>query len=98
MASRVDVPFLNLAEDVLLRPWVLGDLPLVQEAAADEYIPQITTIPAEFSLEAGEAFIRRQWGRASTGTGCPFVIVRRSDGRPIGAIGVWLKDLDEGRA
>jgi hypothetical protein len=52
MASQVDVPFLNLAEDVLLRPWVLGDLPLVQEAAADEYIPQITTIPTAFSPEA----------------------------------------------
>ncbi|MFG2125953.1 GNAT family N-acetyltransferase [Streptomyces sp. NPDC048710] len=82
----------------LLRPWELGDLPLVREASSDDYIPLITTVPATYSQEAGEAFVRRQWERASTGSGYPFVIVRIEDGRPLGTVGLWLKDQGEGRA
>jgi ribosomal-protein-alanine N-acetyltransferase len=56
----------------------------------------ITTVPVAYSQEAGEAFVRRQWNRASTGGGYPFVIVR--DDQPIGAIGLWPKDAGQGRA
>lgn len=92
------VPRLAAGDRFLLRPWELGDLPLVREASSDDYIPLITTVPATYSREAGEAFVRRQWERASTGNGYPFVIVRIEDGRPLGMVGLWLKDRGERRA
>lgn len=97
MVVALDVP--RLAGDrIVLRGWELGDLPLVREASSDEYIPLVTTVPSAYSRDAGEAFIRRQWERASTGSGYPFVIVRVADGRPLGMVGLWLRELDEGRA
>ena len=98
MTAPVDVPRLVAGDCFELRSWELGDLALVQEAAGDDYIPLITTVPAVYSQAAGEAFVRRQWERASTGSGYPFVIVRVADGRPVGMVGLWLRDLDEGRA
>ncbi|MEK8142809.1 GNAT family N-acetyltransferase [Streptomyces sp. M10(2022)] len=45
-----------------------------------------------------EAYIRRQWDRARDGAGYPFTIVRTRDRRPVGSIGLWLRDASEGRA
>ncbi|MEU5539335.1 GNAT family N-acetyltransferase [Streptomyces sp. NPDC020362] len=98
MVQPLEVPRLAAGDRFLLRPWELGDLPLVREASSDDYIPLITTVPALFSQEAGEAFVRRQWERASAGSGYPFVIVRIEDGCPLGMVGLWLKDRGEGRA
>ncbi|XMN09434.1 GNAT family N-acetyltransferase [Streptomyces griseobrunneus] len=92
------VPSMSAGPDFGLRPWEMSDLPLVREAAQDPYIPLITTIPARYSDKAAEAFVRRQWDRAATGHGYPFAIVRSRDRRPVGAIGLWLRDLPEGRA
>jgi len=98
MATALDVPRLAAGDDFLLRAWELGDLPLVQEASNDDLIPLITTVPSAYTQEAGEAFVRRQWKKASSGGGYPFVIERVEDGRPVGNVGLWLKDLNEGRA
>ncbi|MFJ6349501.1 GNAT family N-acetyltransferase [Streptomyces sp. NPDC092046] len=95
--TALEVPRLT-ADGLLLRPWELADLPLVREASADPYIPLITTVPPVWSRAAGEAFVRRQWARAQSGAGYPFVIARTSDARPLGTIGLWLRDLPEGRA
>lgn len=92
------VPSMSAGPDFGLRPWEMSDLPLVREAAQDPYIPLITTIPPRYSDKAAEAFVRRQWDRAATGTGYPFAIVRSRDRRPVGAIGLWLRDLPQGRA
>ncbi|MER8198687.1 GNAT family N-acetyltransferase [Streptomyces microflavus] len=89
---------MSAGPDFGLRPWEMSDLPLVREAAQDPYIPLITTIPPRYSDKAAEAFVRRQWDRAATGTGYPFAIVRSRDRRPVGAIGLWLRDLPQGRA
>jgi ribosomal-protein-alanine N-acetyltransferase len=98
MNRPLEVPRIAVGDAFLLRPWEIGDLELVREASHDPYIPLITTIPSSFSQEAGEAFVRRQWKRASTGGGYPFVIVRVQDTRPVGAIGLWTRELAEGRA
>ncbi|MFF4888127.1 GNAT family N-acetyltransferase [Streptomyces nigra] len=98
MVAPFDVPRLTAGDSVLLRAWELGDLPLVREASSDDYIPLITTVPSTYSQAAGEAFVRRQWERASTGSGYPFVIVRVEDGRPLGMVGLWVRDRGEGRA
>ncbi|MEU0158937.1 GNAT family protein [Streptomyces sp. NPDC006261] len=92
------VPSMSAGPDFVLRPWEMSDLSLVREAAQDRYIPLITTIPPRYSEEAAEAFVRRQWDRAATGAGYPFAIVRSRDRRPVGSIGLWLRDLPEGRA
>ncbi|MFF2718862.1 GNAT family N-acetyltransferase [Streptomyces sp. NPDC058011] len=92
------VPSMSAGPDFVLRPWEMSDLPLVREAAQDPYIPLISTIPPRYSDRAAEAFVRRQWERAATGAGYPFAIVRSRDRRPVGAIGLWLRDLPEGRA
>lgn len=98
MVVPLDVPRLVAGNSLVLRSWELGDLPLVREASSDDHIPLITTVPSAYSQGAGEAFVRRQWERASTGSGYPFVIARVEDGRPLGMVGLWLRDLDEGRA
>ncbi|MEW1611623.1 GNAT family protein [Streptomyces sp. NPDC088744] len=41
---------------------------------------------------------REDRDRAATGAGYPFAIVRSRDRRPVGAIGLRLRDLPEGRA
>ncbi|ATY99875.1 GNAT family N-acetyltransferase [Streptomyces cavourensis] len=89
---------MSAGPDFVLRPWEMSDLPLVREASQDPYIPLITTIPAHYSDAAAEAFVRRQWERAATGAGYPFAIVRSRDRRPVGSIGLWLRELPEGRA
>lgn len=98
MAQPLTVPSMTAGADFVLRPWEMSDLPLVREAAADDYIPLITTIPHPYSDGAAEAYVRRQWDRAATGAGYPFTIVRTRDRRPVGSIGLWLRDLSEGRA
>ncbi|WP_410794049.1 GNAT family N-acetyltransferase [Kribbella sp. C-35] len=97
-AGPLNVPRLAAGDRFVLRAWEIGDLPLVREASGDDYIPLITTVPSAYSQEGSEAFIRRQWERASTGSGYPFVIVRVDDGRPLGTVGLWLREFEEGRA
>ncbi|MFH8754145.1 GNAT family N-acetyltransferase [Streptomyces atroolivaceus] len=98
MAHPLTVPSMTAGADFVLRPWEMSDLSLVREAAEDDYIPLITTIPSPYSDEAAEAYVRRQWDRAATGTGYPFAIARTRDRRPVGSIGLWLADAAEGRA
>ncbi|MFJ9621806.1 GNAT family N-acetyltransferase [Streptomyces sp. NPDC101181] len=96
--TPLTVPSMSAGPDFVLRPWEMSDLPLLREAARDPYIPLVTTVPSPYSDQAGEAFVRRQWERAATGAGYPFAIVRSRDRRPVGAIGLWLRDLSAGRA
>ncbi|SEL14594.1 GNAT family N-acetyltransferase [Streptacidiphilus jiangxiensis] len=95
----LDVPVLAADGGFTLRPWTMAepDLELVREAAEDELIPLITTVPAAYSRSEGIAFVERQWQRALTRTGYPFVI-EAADGRPVGNIGLWLRNLSDGRA
>lgn len=95
--SKLEVPVLR-SPSVLLRPFSDEDLSLVRAASEDPYIPLITTVPSPFSEEEGLAFIERQRSRAESGTGYPFVIADDATGAGIGFIGLWLRDLDEGRA
>jgi ribosomal-protein-alanine N-acetyltransferase len=100
MEPPPDLPEL-LADDYLLRRWELSDLPAVREAATDPYIPLTTTVPADYSRAAAEAYVRRQWGRPATGQ-APFAIARAGDGRAVGhatlrtigpdraAVGYWV--------
>lgn len=96
MTSTLTVPRLA-AGPYVLRAFVPGDLGLVREAAADPYIPLVTTVPCPFTREAGLAFIARQHARVRDGEGYPMVIVDRVGDRAVGSIGVWLRDVSAGR-
>jgi RimJ/RimL family protein N-acetyltransferase len=89
MKEPLVVPELVAGSNLVLRPWVLDDVDLVREAAADELIPLITTVPSAYSDAEGIAFIERQWARASTRQGYSFAIARTADGRAVGQIGLW---------
>lgn len=97
MPDALHVPVLP-AGDFELRPWRMGDLPLVREASSDPYIPRITTVPAAYSDEAAEQFVRRQWERAARGVGYPFVVAGRPEGRGLGVVSLRMRDAAEGRA
>jgi len=84
--------------DIVLRDFRDSDLELIREVSTDPLIPLITTVPAEFSEAAGLAFIQRQRDRLTSREGYAFVIADAADDRPLGAIGVWIRDIDRGRA
>lgn len=95
--SPLDVPTID-AGAVTLRSFHMNDLDLVAEVAGDPLIPKITTVPSDYSPTAGEAFIERQWDRATTGYGYSFTIARSDGDRAVGQIGLWLPNRQEGRA
>ena len=97
MSAALIVPTLA-AGPFRLRPFALGDIDVVREAASDPHIPLITTVPAAFTEEAGRRFIERQWGRAQQGTGYSFAIADADTDRPVGQAGLWLTDVSAGRA
>jgi RimJ/RimL family protein N-acetyltransferase len=84
-----EVPTLR-AGDLVLRPWSMADLPALSAAAADPYIPQITTVPASGSEPESRAFVTRQWDRARTGMGYSFAICEPADA--VGQIGMWPRE------
>lgn len=83
---------------VALRPYDEPDLALVRLAAADPLIPSISSIPRTYTEEAGRAFLARQHARAAEGDGYSFVIALESDPAGLGSIGLWLQEIDSGRA
>ena len=97
MSAALIVPTLA-AGPFRLRPFALGDIDVVREAASDPYIPLITTVPAVFTEEEGRRFIERQWGRARQGTGYSFAIADADTDHAAGQAGLWLTDVSAGRA
>lgn len=92
-----------VGEQLVLRPFEYRDLPLLEEASADEVIPSGTTVPSRYTPHEGRAFIDRQTSRLATGTGWSFAIAvgdphsSRSPDRAVGQIGLWIAHLDKGR-
>ncbi len=84
---------------VVLRPYAISDLAMVRHASADPAIPPISSVPATYTDDAGRAFVERQHARASEGDGYSFVIARGDDpGAGLGSIGLWLQEIESGRA
>ncbi len=84
---------------VVLRPYAVFDLAMVREAAADPFIPSISSVPRAFTDESGRAFIERQHARSNEGDGYSFVIAPAKDPESgVGSIGLWLQEIAGGRA
>lgn len=84
---------------VTLREFLDTDVELVRAAAWDPLIPLITTVPAAPTDDVALlACLRRQRSRLTDGIGYSFAIAEASTGTAVGQIGLWLRDLDFGRA
>lgn len=83
---------------VVLRDFEDRDVPLVQEVAADPLVPLITTVPTSGDEEDALAFVERQRGRLAEGAGYSFAIADAVTDEAVGQIGLWTRDLAEGRA
>jgi RimJ/RimL family protein N-acetyltransferase len=84
---------------IVLRPFALSDLSMVRQAAADPFIPSITSVPRSYTDDAGRAFIERQHARDAEGDGYSFVIAPETEpATGIGSIGLWLQEIESGRA
>jgi RimJ/RimL family protein N-acetyltransferase len=108
---RLDYPLTELTNGVIrLRPWRLDDTACIKEASDEGRIPEFTTVPVEFSPEAGEAFVRRQWDRVADGravsmavadcagdvaVGLVFLEMRPQHG--VAGLGYWLAPSGRGR-
>ena len=77
----------------------MSDLDLVRRAAEDPDIVAVSSVPHDDSDDAGRAFIERQHRRAELGDGYSFVIASATGPeRGIGSIGLWLDEIESGRA
>ena len=84
---------------LVLRPFDVEDLDMVQRASDDPLIPSITSVPREYTDDSGRAFIQRQHERSSAGDGFSFVIAEEAHPRSgVGSIGLWLQEIESGRA
>ncbi|MGV8968739.1 MAG: GNAT family N-acetyltransferase [Cellulomonas sp.] len=83
---------------LVLRAFTTADVPLVQEASIDHFIPQITSVPTTTDRPAALRFIDRQEGRLRAGEGYSFAIADATTEEAFGQIGLWLPNLAQGRA
>ncbi len=83
---------------LVLRPYAVSDLALVRQAAANPFIPSISSVPRTYTDQAGRAFITRQHARGAEGDGYSFVIAPEAEPRTgIGSIGLWLQEIESGQ-
>ena len=80
-----------------LRAWEDSDAALIKSAAADPFIPLITSVPTSGSEEDVAAYLDRQHRRLEEGTGFSFAIADLRSNRAVGNIGLWTRDFDRGR-
>lgn len=92
-----DVPRLE-DPPLVLRGFRDADVPLIQEVSTDPLIPLITTVPTEPDPEAARAFVARQHERLHQTEGYSFAIADLVTDEALGQLGLWLRDLPQGRA
>ncbi|WP_141494223.1 GNAT family N-acetyltransferase [Kytococcus schroeteri] len=84
-------------DHVVLRAFRQTDVPLVQAVAGDPLIPLITTVPTSGTRADAQAYIARQHQRLTDRTGYSFAIADPVTDEAVGQIGLWLRDIDQGR-
>ena len=83
---------------VLLRAVEARDAAMAQQLSTDPYVPQTGSLPGNATMQEARDWVERQQGRHAEGAGFSLTIARRSDDFAIGHCGLWLKELNEGRA
>lgn len=82
---------------VVLRQFTDDDVPMVRDLSTDPYVPLIGTLPATATDAQARDWIRRQHDRWTEGTGFSFAVAEARSGHAVGAIGLWLRELAQGR-
>jgi ribosomal-protein-alanine N-acetyltransferase len=83
---------------VVLRAFEPTDLPMALELSTDPYAPLIGTMPAHATDHEAADWVERQRHRWAEGAGFSFAIAEATTGRAVGSVGLWLRQLPEGRA
>ncbi len=83
---------------VRLRKFDSKDVAMALDLASDVYVPTIGTLPAHATEDDALSWMHRQRQRYADGRGFSFAIADLSTDRALGGIGLWVKDLGEGRA
>ena len=84
---------------VVLRAFEAADLPLALELSTDPYVPSIGTLPAAATEVQAADWIERQRNRWAEGAGFSFAVAEATSGpTAVGSVGLWLRQLPEGRA
>lgn len=83
---------------VVLRRFTDDDVPMVRDLSTDPYVPLIGSLTANATDAQARDWIRRQHDRWTEGTGFSFAVAEGRSGQAVGAIGLWLRELAQGRA
>lgn len=83
---------------VRLRTFEDRDVSMALDLAADSYIPTIGSLPARATSDEALSWVRRQRQRHGDGIGFSFAIADLVTDRALGGIGLWVKELNAGRA
>ena len=96
MEQGLQLPFIE--EGLFrLRAFDDADVPLIQEASSDALIPLISTVPTTESVSEALDYVNRQHMRLTERSGYSFAIADRLTNAAIGQIGLWIKNIDDGR-
>lgn len=83
---------------VRLRRFENRDAGMAADLSCDPYVPLVGSLPSHASEQECLAWIERQRQRHVEGTGFSFCIADLGTDRPLGNIGLWVRELDTGRA
>jgi len=75
-------------ERVVLRPWRIADLAVVELASRDPAITVGTSVPVPYSEAAGDAWLARQHAQREHRTGISLAITDARSGQALGYVGV----------
>lgn len=78
------------SESVRIRKWTFDDLECIEAAGTDPDIPKGTTVPAQYTDEAGREFIKRAWSRNDDGQALALAIAEAKSNRAVGHIYLGL--------
>lgn len=82
---------------IVLRRFTDDDAHLAIALGAGPYFPLIGTLPAHPTSEQALDWVHRQRGRRAEGAGFSFAVADADSGNAVGFIGLWLRNLPEGR-
>lgn len=83
---------------VVLRKFGDEDVDVGIELSTDPYVPLVSTLPARATEGQARDWGERNRDRWSNGEGFSFAIADTAGGRGLGQIGLWLDELEHGRA
>lgn len=82
----------------MLRAFEDRDAAMVRDLATDPYVPLVATLVAGADEHPALTYIAAQRTRHDQGLGYSFCVAAAASDEALGTVGLWLRDLHEGRA